>query len=709
MNSVQSAVLSAYAAACLVVSASAVTDLADGTFSGALDWTDKTYRGGEYTASASVTFTSISEGYSEGEWNTMPRSVFDLRAYPDSVITLTGDYLFLGHAQTNVYRGGTWNVRALKLSGGSSLWFYGDNRATLTDGTKWQVASFIVAENSTRATDGGSYHPNVLTLSGGAELSDGDVPEKGPFAVGGKYYRGGKNRLEVTDGAKVSLTGTYANFSTTDTSFWRDPDHMPAPVTSNAVAVTGVGSSFVSQYLTMQGHGDSFVVSDGAEASFTVAARLGYYGSTYSLAELEGFVGNRLVATGAGSKISLANAYVGGAFSTDGDGNGLEVLDGASLKATGDIYLGYRGSPFNHLIVSNATANVNYLQLAASGACSNWVWVTGESAALTSSYDWVLFDSGAYNDVRVDDGATFALAGVSNMGPGHDNRILVDGGVFAAKKSFGFGTGSGHVIDIRNGGSFALSQDFGFKSSQDCVLRLSGSETKGRVGYWMDLGDGCGSTIEVLDGAWLEIPRLRIGGSEDRVTNTLPRHVFVIGTGATVRQPANSEEDHVMVCSSGNRLVLSNGTLSVARDMYFPLAVDGIANADNVLTFAGMSPKLTSHGGTRKLDVGTGSTLRFEVPASGYEADCLPLMDNLILEMTEGATLAASVAAFREASPKRGNFQLTKISVDTVVSIPDSVLEAANATLPHGCRFYVKDGALFLSVGTNRGMSVIIR
>ena len=120
------------------------------------------------------------------------------------------------------------------------------------------------------------------------------------------------------------------------------------------------------------------------------------------------------------------------------------------------------------------------------------------------------------------------------------------------------------------------------------------------------------------------------------------------------------------------------------------------------LTIRGSAPRLLS---TSIVQFMNGSTLRYEIPQTGYEKDYCPLQSvKLLLE----STCTMEIAADDWARETGGKLKLAAVTrKDGLENDITNVIKAVS--LPPNCRLYIENKALYLRAPKNSGSILIIK
>lgn len=355
------------------------------------------------------------------------------------------------------------------------------------------------------------------------------------------------------------------------------------------------------------------VVSDGSRLAVSGTLLLGYVGASNSVLEVASgaavSVGdtlrtdaksgspcvsaNYLDVHGKGSQVTVADGRVDIGY--DLCGNGLRVRDEATFSAEGlDVVLGRER--FQEFAPSN-----------------NWIEVLN-GASLTARR---LLCKGSFGRIVVSD-ACLSLADGLSLGTtaldGHDNSIRISGerASLSSKVDYSadpFGNlGHHNAILLSDGAHWRRDGDSRFMFCSNNLFRVAGSGTLFDATYHI--------------GTQTNNYTFSIGNYDDDASQDACRdNVLEILDGGEFRA------DHFFVHGVGNRIVVSNGTLTAGSllgengDQGFSIWMGrGSKASGQKIVLRGRSPKIRAQYPlrARALMLGGGTVLRYEIPRDGY-------------------------------------------------------------------------------------------
>lgn len=491
-------------------------------------------------------------------------------------------------------------------------------------------------------------------------ISGGSVTNSGSFWVGGpRYSENNNNSVVVSNKCDLYIANQFSLGNCNGASF----------------TITGAGTKGRANggvYMSREGSsGDYFLsILDGATFHSVDQVFAGYAGGGK----------NKLTVSGSGSKFTqfgTKNFHVG--FSVSG--NTMEVSDGAEVSA-GSFFLGSRNndtsySSNNKLFVSNAT-------LTAGGAINFGRTGRGNYAYITNS------TVSASGDFKVGVGVTSS------------NNVVVF-------------SGSGTTLSYYKGGNDALTPYFGGGSYNEIILENGFSDTFASASKASSLSANAhDNTIRIRGGASLV---MAAGNMYISTTNANSYANSVIAEDGGTFQFYN-----MRLCREDNRLVVSNGTIKSERNdpagysLHIGEVPEGslATTTNNAIVVQGGSSLLTlPSSGVRMLN---GSKLHFDIPASGeYTAVPIQAVNFLMDESCRlEAEFADCLASLGQTVRRITLAELHTVDsggkqVGGVLTIPQSVLDAANEGLPEECKFYVDGRKLKLKLANPRGMVILVQ
>ena len=554
--------------------------------------------------------------------------------------------------------------------------------------------------------------------SAGGDIASVSTGEPVKITQAGTYYNSDDvsfNSITVTATGVTFDLGRYGKSVTlTDTSESFRPFGSSLETTISGGAWTNKGPFWVGGRQNTSKNHNAVAVTDGCDIYFAKGinlgncngARLAIDGATaYSAADVnmadsgssgdyvfevlngatfhsaEHFYGgksgggiNRIKISGAGTKFTITagknfHGYKNSAFA-------IEVSDGASANV-GGLYLGSGPSATNYgnyhnLIVSNATLHTKSNMYLGRYGRGNYAYFT--NATISSAADFKIGQGAtSSNNVVVFSGTGTTLSHVSSLATPF------------------FGSGCHNTLVFENGASHTLTTG--------ADVTLSGSANH--------------NTIRISgDGAALIKTGMKIYMStsdENSYANSI-----IVENGGTF------QFYDMFVCRQDNRLVVSNGTLTTLRNdpTSYSLHIGHVnslaVTTNNALVIQGDSPKVDFP--STGFSLANGSRLHFDVPASGeYVETPIQVMN---LDLSADSVLEVDCMACKTAGWK-GTRRMILAEMHTSqngnnilggnLTIPQTVLDAANANLPERCQLYIEGRKLMLKVSNPSGFQFIVK
>jgi len=441
-----------------------------------------------------------------------------------------------------------------------------------------------------------------------------------------------------------------------------------------------------------------------------------------------------------GEKFRGAREQTGNSLTVSGEGSRLVVGGQTSLGRNRDAsdsqYMRFGGNTFT--VTDGATATLGALAVDTGGAYG------GESNRVVFS-----------NNARVTmTSLSFATAG-SNGGRGGNLLEILDGAVVTNTGTMMFGMAGvrkelGNLIVISNatfdtalrnyasrteyliwgnGNSFVLSgpdADFtirdrvkGYFCGNDNSFVIENGATwslpYNRFCYTYASSN---NTIQVMTGATLNCPSGLLTVGESNVGRTASAlNKLVVESGATVNTASSND---MYIYGIGCELTVDDGSVNCGGNVHVGSTESYDTNC--LARVCGTHPKMTI---ANSLNVKNGSCLRFELPATGYDANAAtsenPLLDvgsstgkGVFIDETSCLELVGAEAMqsyLVEANEVR-KYVLIKANSGGI-NLPDGQLEALRAQLPEGMALdIVSSGngqSLVLRAGSRRGFIISFR
>ena len=418
------------------------------------------------------------------------------------------------------------------------------------------------------------------------------------------------------------------------------------------------------------------------------------------------------------------------------------------------------------MLVESATCDI----ATGTGDHSNTMLIAGEGTVYTNtgaSLALLFGVSGYDNVIRVEDGAKMYFgsgAYICNGASGHGNRLEIDGASAYFKSHIYYPryvSGCSNVISVANGGLLELYGNMLTTGTNNVVVvsnatirATSASASDGSLyvgGYDGAVGNkirvagpnasfepkvmpylfsrGTGHVFELDDHAVLDrgetlylsayatTNELRIlNGARLGVNNFMLRsylsstaylngNTVFVGSGAEM-----SISGFAQVFCADNRIVVSNGTLSVAVGLSLGAKMDASNEAEktsgNALVLQGERPKVTIGDA---LTLANASRVDIDLPTEPYSASW-PLVTAKSVSASATTSISLSGAdEFLAANEGKSNVTVLSSSSSFGTAL-DSAIDAANATLPKGLSLVKSEDstAIVLRVRPATGLLMLI-
>ena len=669
-----------------------------------------------------------------GNWNTGANIAADYLNFSNNVtVTMSADatvYDVFGnkmagndYANRNVVfdMGG----HTLRVGGAESAGkqYVRGNRGTtyvFTNGTFWcskdgsQTNSVYSSGNSTNDMSIVAIGSDTTLLSSFA-LSNGKNISlhilNGAKAYGNLFGFGGSGEI-CGEGSLVRFAGS-CYVGTLDSNVYGERNNPPhgqtllvdgATLTSESPTTKGsvyVGNGNYS-------YGNTLVATNGA----SVAARTIYVGAG---GVNEGILytssNNTLKVTGTGTAITAKGANDGGILHCGygySSGNLVLVENGASVDVN-YIYAGCNKNalyaPSNNTIRAAGAATTVTVATdikCGSGCSSNNSFVFEDGVNVSANTFHIGCDGASSNNTFRATGAGTKVIGRFFVGGekigatnSFCNSAIFENGAMMTNTILGVNTyGTGNTVTIRSGATAITTSevDIGGRSPS------SGNDYNG----------ACGRLEVVGAGTTLTAPMFNIRNNTGDASKG--QELFV-GDGACV---TNNNENGIRFLGDGNRVVVSNGTLS-AKVLYpNGLTIKNVQHPATNTTFRieGANARLEINkvrnvAGNDNQLVGA-PIFEFKIPEGGWAS--APVAINQQFTIGDDTVIkidAASAKAFARASGG-GTVPLIRSTASTPKITADVEKLTAGADLPAGCSLQNENGVLSVKVEPKSGMVLVV-
>lgn len=544
--------------------------------------------------------------------------------------------------------GFTFSARYYTASVLGGIWDFGGN-ASMTVGK--DTHEHAIEFNGTKVHNvngviiGNNRRDCTLTLTNGAEL-DADSLRITQGSTGGR------SKFEILGGSTASFT-----------------------------------ANFVPEEGVIGGLGGNQLIIDGVGSSLSVPNKPVQLG--------RGRSSDRMVISNKGSA-SLQNLAIGGYFTKNGvtqySTNTVLVVDDATLTTTDYFAIGSSSCGSTGL-VSKATLSIGGDATVGNNATAvdNLLFVSGSVMTVNGPLS-IGNDGSSGNRAEFRDTTLSANSLRVGLGEGSTNNTLVLAGTttWTQKKAhsddayypFFFGAAGRNEVILTDGFQFTPGGGSEFSVSSNNTLRICNGAKVTKTGlFFFGLKDSkChDNTYSVEAGGTSVLYRVNLGGFR-------------------------------------NRIVVSNGVFQSTRDnitaldaLRLGIETNSVANPSVgcELVLRGTKPQFISEKGGMKVYGDGKGILRFELPDA--ELETLPVYCGMI-EVDEGAAIHVTCDNYLSyLGTGRGRLVLARASTAERLSIPQSVLAAANAELPERCELVVDGTDLVLKVRGNKGIVVSFR
>ena len=441
-----------------------------------------------------------------------------------------------------------------------------------------------------------------------------------------------------------------------------------------------------------------------------------------------------------GEKWRGTGEQTGNSLTVSGEGSRLVVGGQTSLGRNRDNsnsqYMRFGGSTFT--VTDGAAATLDALNVDTGmsyGGESNRVVFSNSARVTMTSLSFAT--SGAYggrggNLLEILDGAVVTnsgtmMFGMDDVAKALGNRIVVSNATFYTKlQSY---ANRGKYLIWGNGNSFVVSganaeltigdgMNGFFKNKGSSFVVENGATLNSPSGFYCYTAASSSNTVLVTTGATMNFPGgvYTVGqsnvGRSDSAFNKL-----VVESGATVSTASSKD---IYIYGTGCELTVDDGSVNCGGNVQVGSTESYDTNC--LAKVCGTHPKMTI---TKSLNVKNGSCLRFELPATGYDAnaatDANPVIDvgatagnGVFIDETSRLELVGmeELMAYLTQASVRCNYVLIKANSGGI-NLPDGQLEALQAQLPEGMTLdIVSSGSgqsLVLRAGPKSGMYLIFK
>ena len=425
--------------------------------------------------------------------------------------------------------------------------------------------------------------------------------------------------------------------------------------------------------------------------------------------------GSKLIITD-GAFNPFINYITGASLLVTGAGS---IISNASTKSDALFY----NNPQNCTIRVEDHGEINFRpgSVCYAGGANNQFIVSGGGILRFLNGVSFAYSGGATTKLKVLEDGLFEVKGTLTLQK-YENEIVVSNGTFKGTLSFG-----GDRNTVRVLGPKAKGPDFSTMFNGGAIrslLEFGDGAVYTTTGYiYGGGGDACSNTVAVVDGATMTVGHFP--GISYTAGHSLFGNTFRIANGGSFISNGTGG-GYGQFCMTGwdNQVIVSNGTLSAVNGIVIGGAnldkgsdeeKKDLANTGNKLILQGTCPRVTSPTTSQIM---RGGVLRFEVPAGGYPADTLPLVEVFSLQNGKGDQMKLEVAGVDEDFVKNleNRFDVTLVKQTkrpyaATLQILAAQVEAINATLPDRARLYLTPDnyELHLSAKPPRGAVLIVR
>ena len=593
--------------------------------------------------------------------------------------------------------------------------------------------SYAVVESGTFTLDAPSFY-NLRLVNLAAEC----IFDQTGDTVSAEYAHS-FNGFSSAESAGTFFRGGWWDFSAAGqaTNFWGATDAMSNrytefsddAVATNVSCVYVAGTAGTNNQLRLTGASSFFAgyLSLGSSTSAGQKSKV-----TVSDGSLLHVSGELSLSTG--EKFRGAREQTGNSLTVSGEGSRLVVGGQTSLGRNRDAsdsqYMRFGGNTFT--VSDGASATLGALNVDTGGAYggeSNRVVFSKNAHVTMTSFRFATAGANGGrggNLLEILDGAVVTNTGTMMFGMDSvrkelGNRIVVSNATFYTKlynyasrgKLMIWGNGNSFVV---SGANAELKIDDGisglFHGKTSSFVVENGATLNSPSGFYCYTVASSSNTVLVTTGATMNFPDGVYTVGRSNVGRTASAfNKLVVESGATVSTASSKD---IYIYGTGCELTVDDGTVNCGGNVQV-----GSTNSYDTNCLAkvrGTHPKMTI---ATSLDVKNGSCLRFELPATGYDANAAT-DENPLLDV--GATAGNGIyldetsrLEFADAEELLAYHKQTKEQRDYVLAQAESIgisaeqIAAASVGLPEGMTLTNTGTKLVLRVSPQRPLIIIVR
>ena len=392
-----------------------------------------------------------------------------------------------------------------------------------------------------------------------------------------------------------------------------------------------------------------------------------------------------------GSKVSVADKFIPDDGSTIGSGYNVLKIDGAESSVSApqaDVTLGRGCSGDRITILNNGCALFKSLIVGGSSSTSyatNTV-LTVDGATLSLAEALTIGKNGSYGNRAEFRDASISVGSITvGDGPNSTNNTLVLAGNTAIRQTtanadpFFFGSSGDNEVVLTDGFQYAPTADKLMVTSGNNTIRIrNGAKVTKNEGIWYFGGSSSCNTYSVEDGGTTVVYRVNFSGKQNKI-------VVFNGVFEVLRKNVDSDNAMIVGADSDNNPAIGCE-----------------------LVLSGTRPQYLCKGETRVHGNGKG-VLRFVLPGAALET--VPMSCGMVT-VDEGASIHVACEDYLSwLGTDRASIVLAVANrkASPHMTVPESVLTAANAELPERCKLVVDGQELILKIARIKGTVVSIR
>ena len=530
-----------------------------------------------------------------------------------------------------------------------------------------QGTSFTFTNGTLRAAGKDDYSTtNVITTAGNTD-SMSIVAVGSDTTLISSFCIGHKSRLRLLNGAKAY--GTRFNFTAAGaTNEVSNGAVLQFSTYFDVGTYTHAYNDYANAYNGAKVTIDNAVLTSADPASGG-AISVNWGGKSYD---------NELIATN-GATVAAKNIYVGSGNSKNTSSNGTFKVtgEGTGVTAAEALYCGHEVTSGNtFLLEDGAGLLVTNLYVGYASATNNTAIARGEETKISAKI--------------------ISVGGTESSHHPYGNTFIFEDGVASASSKFLVNTvGASNMASIRSGATVTVTYD----------VVLGGARIQDRPADYVKYG--AKGRIEVV-GAGSTLSCGRDFPIRNSTGDSANAQELFVGDGATVTVGTSS--DGLRLIGLGNRVVVSNGTLTVRALYPNGMTHSSVAYPATNSTFRieGAVAKLSAtyiRDLAEQKNLSGAPIFEFAIPEGGWTT--APVVIKEAFTISDDTRIRLDADALK-AFLKAGGGTVPLIATDASSKLITANLDAISADLPEGCTLRNESGVISVVAKKPSGVIMIV-